>query len=327
MAVRTLPASAVVGTGGPPTQPYWHFAVCPLLLVEEWWKVSSLLSLSDNTQSTDGSFLLVSKESKKVVWKISCLFTPAKLARAEDYIVSASVWLEWSVARPHLFALFLGKQTSCHFIFLWLLVILHLRLPQHLALFLVTQSRPTLCEPMDYSPPGSSVLGDSPGKNTGVGCHALLQGIIPTQASNPGLPHCRQILCGCLSHQANPPVSGGIWPRSWAGTSRIAGRFSASWASRGASLAPPTRRSKDPESPHRAVPQIPTDMSGKQAIFFLRFRDIPGWIILFRLGFSAIRQRAFKEWGGSILEEREGHEEKFLWEIFLSGDYMCHIAP
>ena len=32
---------------------------------------------------------------------------------------------------------------------------------------------------MDGSPPGSSVHGDSPGKNTGVGCHALLQGIFP----------------------------------------------------------------------------------------------------------------------------------------------------
>ena len=39
----------------------------------------------------------------------------------------------------------------------------------------------TLCNPMDCSPPGSSVHGDSPGKNTGVGCHALLQGIFPTQ--------------------------------------------------------------------------------------------------------------------------------------------------
>ena len=48
--------------------------------------------------------------------------------------------------------------------------------------------------PMDYSPPGSSVHGDSPGKNTGVGCCTLLQGIFPTQGSNPGLPHCRQIL-------------------------------------------------------------------------------------------------------------------------------------
>ena len=48
-----------------------------------------------------------------------------------------------------------------------------------------------LCDPMDCSPPGSSVHGDSPDKNTGVGYHALLQGIFPTQGSNPGLPHCR----------------------------------------------------------------------------------------------------------------------------------------
>ena len=34
----------------------------------------------------------------------------------------------------------------------------------------------------------------SPGKNTGVGCHALLQGIFPTQRSNPGLSHCRDSL-------------------------------------------------------------------------------------------------------------------------------------
>ena len=41
---------------------------------------------------------------------------------------------------------------------------------------------------------------DSPGKSTGVGCHYLLQGIFPTQGSNPGLPHCRQMLYR-LSHQ------------------------------------------------------------------------------------------------------------------------------
>ena len=46
---------------------------------------------------------------------------------------------------------------------------------------------------------------DSPGKNTGVGCHALLQGIFPTQGSNPGLPHCRRILY-CLSHQGSPKL-------------------------------------------------------------------------------------------------------------------------
>ena len=35
---------------------------------------------------------------------------------------------------------------------------------------------------------------DFPGKDTGVGCHFLLQGIFPTQGSNPGLLYCRQIL-------------------------------------------------------------------------------------------------------------------------------------
>ena len=55
----------------------------------------------------------------------------------------------------------------------------------------------TLCDPMDCSPPDSSVHGIFPGKNTRVGCHFLLQGIFPTQGSNPlflSLLHCRQIL-------------------------------------------------------------------------------------------------------------------------------------
>ena len=43
-------------------------------------------------------------------------------------------------------------------------------------LCLVTQSCLTLCDPMDYSMPGSSVHGDCPGETTGVSCHALLQG-------------------------------------------------------------------------------------------------------------------------------------------------------
>ena len=57
-----------------------------------------------------------------------------------------------------------------------------------------SQSCPTLCDPIDCSLPGSSLHGDSPGRNTGVGCHALLQGISPTQGSNPGLWHCRRSL-------------------------------------------------------------------------------------------------------------------------------------
>ena len=52
----------------------------------------------------------------------------------------------------------------------------------------------TLCNPMDCSPPGFSVHGDSPDKNTGMGCHALLQRIFPTQELNWGLLHCKWIL-------------------------------------------------------------------------------------------------------------------------------------
>ena len=48
----------------------------------------------------------------------------------------------------------------------------------------VARSCPTLRDPMDCSPP-SSVHGDSPGKNSGVSGHALLQGIFPTQGWNP----------------------------------------------------------------------------------------------------------------------------------------------
>ena len=70
-------------------------------------------------------------------------------------------------------------------------------------LYVVAQSCPTLWDPIDCSLPGFSVHGDSPGKNTGVGCHALLQGIFPTRGPNPGLLHCRQILY-CLSHQGSP---------------------------------------------------------------------------------------------------------------------------
>ena len=71
---------------------------------------------------------------------------------------------------------------------------------------LMRQVLPSLClvlshsvlshslQPHGLQPTGSSIHGNSPGKSTGVGCHALLQGIFPTQGSNPGLPHFKQIL-------------------------------------------------------------------------------------------------------------------------------------
>ena len=66
------------------------------------------------------------------------------------------------------------------------------------------QSYLTLCDPMDCSPPGSSVHGiDSPGKNTGVGCHALLQGIFPTQGSNLCLLYLLHWQAGVLYHQCH----------------------------------------------------------------------------------------------------------------------------
>ena len=66
---------------------------------------------------------------------------------------------------------------------------------KHMVCVLVIQSCPTLWEPMDGSLPGFSVHGILQARIVeSVGCHALLQGIFPTQELNPGLPNCRQIL-------------------------------------------------------------------------------------------------------------------------------------
>ena len=83
------------------------------------------------------------------------------------------------------------------------------------SLCLVAQSCLTLCDPLDCSPQGSSVHGDSPGKNTEMGCHVLLQGIFPTQQSNLGPQHCWQILYH-LSHQGSPRILEWVaYPFSW----------------------------------------------------------------------------------------------------------------
>ena len=77
---------------------------------------------------------------------------------------------------------------------------------------------------------------------TRVGSLSLLQGIFPTQGSNPDLPHCRQILYQ-LSHQGSPWIlewvaylfsSKSSWPRSWTRVSCIVGGFFPKWATRGA---------------------------------------------------------------------------------------------
>ena len=86
-------------------------------------------------------------------------------------------------------------------------------------------------------------LCNSPGQNTGVGSCSLLQGIFPTQGSNPGLSHCRRILYQ-LSHQGSPRILEWVvyafsnessQLRNWTRVSCIAGGFFTSWATREAS--------------------------------------------------------------------------------------------
>ena len=107
-------------------------------------------------------------------------------------------------------------------------------------LCLVAQLCAALCDSMACSPTGSSVHGDSPGKNTGAGCHALLQVIFPIRRLNPGLLHGRQILHH-LSHQGSPRILGWVAIpfsrgssrlRNWTRVSGIVGRFFVSWATR-----------------------------------------------------------------------------------------------
>ena len=91
-----------------------------------------------------------------------------------------------------------------------------------------------LCNPVDYSP------WNSPGQNTGVGSLSLLQGIFLIQGSNPGLPHCRQILYQ-LSHKGSPRIlewvaysfsSRSSQPKNRTGVSCITDGFFTNWAIR-----------------------------------------------------------------------------------------------
>ena len=91
----------------------------------------------------------------------------------------------------------------------------------------VAQPCPTLCDPMDYIVQGILQA-------------RILQGIFPTQGSNPGLPHCRQILYQ-LSHKRSPRIlecvayrfsSGSSQNRNRTGVSCVAGGFYTHWATR-----------------------------------------------------------------------------------------------
>ena len=64
----------------------------------------------------------------------------------------------------------------------------HLANPKYSSCVCESPSVMSLCDPKDCSPPGSSIHGNFPGKNTGVGCHALLQEIFPTQGPESRSP-------------------------------------------------------------------------------------------------------------------------------------------
>ena len=107
----------------------------------------------------------------------------------------------------------------------------------------ISESCLILYDPMDCSPRGSSVCGDSPGKNTRVGCHAS-PGDVANPGIKPGLPQCRQILYP-LSSQGSPrtlewvayPFSSWLSrPRNWTGVSCITGGFVTNWVTREADI-------------------------------------------------------------------------------------------
>ena len=88
---------------------------------------------------------------------------------------------------------------------------------------------------------------NSPSQNAGVGRLSFLQGIFPTEGSNPGLPHCRQTLYQ-LSHKGSPRIlewvtfpfsSGSSQPKNRTGVSCIAGGFFINWVFREAPTGPP----------------------------------------------------------------------------------------
>ena len=124
-----------------------------------------------------------------------------------------------------------------------------------------TKSSLPICDPMDCSTPGTSIRGISQAKNTGVGCHFLLQGIFPVPGSNTHLLHLQvdslplatgeaHITCCCCSTscsavfafefsrqeywrgQAFPSPRGSSWPRDRTQVSHIATRLFLFWATR-----------------------------------------------------------------------------------------------
>ena len=100
--------------------------------------------------------------SKELKYKIICFIREEKKKKSWNIIYSKA------------------SSTETLLFSTWLTVLIFMCLVVQLCL--------TLCDPMDCTPPGSSVHRDSPSKNTGVGCHAPFRDL-PNQGIKPRSPH------------------------------------------------------------------------------------------------------------------------------------------
>ena len=134
--------------------------------------------------------------------------TPGTVAHQAPLSMGFSRQEYWSGLHSLLQGIFLTQGSNPGLLH-WKQILYHLSHQSTMlcyVLCLVAQSCPTLCDPMDYTACQAPLCPwASPGKNTGVGCHALFQGILPTQGSNPGLLHGRWIRY-CPSHQGSPRI-------------------------------------------------------------------------------------------------------------------------
>ena len=131
-------------------------------------------------------------------YRVVCLLCAKQLSQAMDlYCVTGHGRCHW---KPN--QLFSPKDLSVH--------TKHMTLPSNINVCVcvsaVTQSYPTLYDPMDCSPPGSSVLGISQARILGVICHFLFQGIFAIQGWNPHLLNWQADSLP-LSYQRSPIIS------------------------------------------------------------------------------------------------------------------------
>ena len=139
----------------------------------------------------------------------------------------------WKIGSNHLWQLFLLSYTKIS-------VLDEVLICKEMGSVKLTISESESCSVMLYSllPHGLYSPWNSPGQNIGVGSLSILQGIFPTQGSNPGLLHCGWILYQ-LSHTGNPRIpewvaypfsSRSSWPRNWTRVFCIAGVLFSNWA-------------------------------------------------------------------------------------------------